>query len=223
MITFWSVSEEHRLDSTTTDITTAYLIIDNVIVLSDLVESSGYSSKTLKKGSCPNAPLDEATVFVQYVDPYIIALNQKKSPWKGKKSFLMLISTHIFLSSAHLSIYPSFYPSIYPSIHLFILRFLYHQTPGERESAASRLRLPPAVRCLPRSLQDAESEDLAQLEGWPTRGRQIHHPASKNRWGRDRLWTEQDLCPQSQDGEDTTFIKEWFCQWICIYNIILIW
>ena len=33
--------------------------IDNVIVLSDLVESSGYSSKTLKKGSCPYAPLDE--------------------------------------------------------------------------------------------------------------------------------------------------------------------
>ena len=31
-----------------------------VIVLSDLVESSGYSSKTLKKGSCPYAPLDEA-------------------------------------------------------------------------------------------------------------------------------------------------------------------
>ena len=35
-------------------------IIDNVIVLSDLVESSGYSSKTLQKGSCPYAPLDEA-------------------------------------------------------------------------------------------------------------------------------------------------------------------
>ena len=34
-------------------------IIDNVIVLSDLVESSGYSSKTLQKGSCPYAPLDE--------------------------------------------------------------------------------------------------------------------------------------------------------------------
>ena len=33
--------------------------IDNVIVLSDLVESSGYSSKTLQKGSCPYAPLDE--------------------------------------------------------------------------------------------------------------------------------------------------------------------
>ena len=32
----------------------------NVIVLSDLVESSGYSSKTLQKGSCPYAPLDEA-------------------------------------------------------------------------------------------------------------------------------------------------------------------
>ena len=32
----------------------------NVMVLSDLVESSGYSSKTLQKGSCPYAPLDEA-------------------------------------------------------------------------------------------------------------------------------------------------------------------
>ena len=28
-------------------------IIDNVIVLSDLVESSGYSSKTLQTGPCP--------------------------------------------------------------------------------------------------------------------------------------------------------------------------
>ena len=34
-------------------------IIDSVIVLSDLVESSGYSSKTLQKGSCPYAPLDK--------------------------------------------------------------------------------------------------------------------------------------------------------------------
>ena len=32
-------------------------IIDNVIVLSDHVESSGYASKTLKKGSCPYASL----------------------------------------------------------------------------------------------------------------------------------------------------------------------
>ena len=51
--------EEHRLDSTT-DITTALFIyiIDNVMVLSDLVESSGYYSKTLPKGSRPYAPLD---------------------------------------------------------------------------------------------------------------------------------------------------------------------
>ena len=34
-------------------------IIDNVIVLSDLVESSRHSSKTLQTGSCPYAPLDE--------------------------------------------------------------------------------------------------------------------------------------------------------------------
>ena len=39
-------------------LSTTIYIIDNVIVLS-LVESSGYSSKTLQKGSCPYAPLDE--------------------------------------------------------------------------------------------------------------------------------------------------------------------
>ena len=46
---FLSVFEEHRLDSTT-DITTAlFIFTGNVIVQSDLVESSGYSSKTLQK------------------------------------------------------------------------------------------------------------------------------------------------------------------------------
>ena len=53
MILFGSVFEEHRLDSTTTDITkcTIYIIdnFSNVIVLSDFVESSGYSSKTLQR------------------------------------------------------------------------------------------------------------------------------------------------------------------------------
>ena len=39
-------------------------MIDNVIVLSDLVESSGYSSKTLQKGSCPYAPLDEVLWYI---------------------------------------------------------------------------------------------------------------------------------------------------------------
>ena len=34
-------------------------IIDNVIEVSDLVESSSYSSKTLQKGSSPYVPLDE--------------------------------------------------------------------------------------------------------------------------------------------------------------------
>ena len=34
-------------------------ITDNVIVLSDLVESSGRSSGALREGSCPCAPLDE--------------------------------------------------------------------------------------------------------------------------------------------------------------------
>ena len=65
MTLFKSVFEEHRLDSTTTYITTAlFFIIDNVIVLSDLVESSGYSSKTLQKGSCPYAPLNEALRYI---------------------------------------------------------------------------------------------------------------------------------------------------------------
>ena len=41
-------------------------IIDNVIVLSDLVESHGYSSKTVKKGSCPYAPLDEVLRYTAF-------------------------------------------------------------------------------------------------------------------------------------------------------------
>ena len=40
-------------------------IIENVIVQSDLVESSGYSSKSLKRGSCPYAPLDEALQYME--------------------------------------------------------------------------------------------------------------------------------------------------------------
>ena len=58
--------EEHQLDSTTTYYNGTIYIIDNVIVLlvSDLVESSGYSSKTLQKGSCPYAPLDEALRYL---------------------------------------------------------------------------------------------------------------------------------------------------------------
>ena len=40
MILFEEFFEEHRLDSTTTDITNGTIYI-NVIVLSDLVESSG--------------------------------------------------------------------------------------------------------------------------------------------------------------------------------------
>ena len=58
---FWSVFQEHR--STWFHNNRYYngtiYIIDNVIVLSDLVESSGYSSKTLQKGLCPYAPLDK--------------------------------------------------------------------------------------------------------------------------------------------------------------------
>ena len=40
-------------------------IIDNVIVLSDLVESSGYSSQTLQKGSHPYVPLDKVLQYGQ--------------------------------------------------------------------------------------------------------------------------------------------------------------
>ena len=39
-------------------------IIGNVIVLSDLVESNGYSSKTLLKGLCPCAALDEVLRYI---------------------------------------------------------------------------------------------------------------------------------------------------------------
>ena len=42
---------------------TIYIIDNDIIVLSDLVESSGYSSKTLQKGSCQYAPLDEAVRY----------------------------------------------------------------------------------------------------------------------------------------------------------------
>ena len=45
-------------------------IIDKVIVLSDLVESSGYSSKTLQKGSCPHAPLDEVLRYHCFKDKF---------------------------------------------------------------------------------------------------------------------------------------------------------
>ena len=45
-------------------------IIDNVIVPSDLVESSGYSSKKLLKGSCPYPPLDELLRY--WIEPLIL-------------------------------------------------------------------------------------------------------------------------------------------------------
>ena len=41
-------------------------IIDNNIVLCDIVGPSGYSSKTLQKGSCPYAPLDEVLRYAFY-------------------------------------------------------------------------------------------------------------------------------------------------------------
>ena len=47
-------------------------IIDNVIVLSDLVESSGYSSKTLQKGSWPYAPLDEVSRYETIIKNMVI-------------------------------------------------------------------------------------------------------------------------------------------------------
>ena len=48
-------------------------IIDNVIVLSDLVESSEYSSKTLQKGSCPHEPLDEVLWYAIVFHCYVFA------------------------------------------------------------------------------------------------------------------------------------------------------
>ena len=56
-------------------------IRDNVIVPSDLVESSGYSSKTLQKGSCPYAPLDEV---LQYgIRGFILKHHGWKQVWDG--------------------------------------------------------------------------------------------------------------------------------------------
>ena len=66
MILFQLVFEEHRLDSTTADITTALLIV-YIMSLYYLIlwnQDSGYSSKTLQKGSCPYAPLDEVLRYV---------------------------------------------------------------------------------------------------------------------------------------------------------------
>ena len=58
---FWSVFEEHPLDSTRSGRTmTLSININSAIVISVVVESSRCSSKTLQKGSCPYAPLDEA-------------------------------------------------------------------------------------------------------------------------------------------------------------------
>ena len=70
MILFEAFLKSIDLNSTTTDITTALvIIIDNAIVLFDLVESSGYSSKTLQKRSCPYyaSPLDEVLRYLAYL------------------------------------------------------------------------------------------------------------------------------------------------------------
>ena len=56
---FWSVFEEYPLDSTRSDSDIIYNI-NSAVVISVVVESSRCSSKTLQKGSCPYAPLDEA-------------------------------------------------------------------------------------------------------------------------------------------------------------------
>ena len=57
---FLSVFEEYPLDSTRSDITmTLSNNINSAVVISVVVESSRCSSKTLQKGSCPYAPLDE--------------------------------------------------------------------------------------------------------------------------------------------------------------------
>ena len=60
--------------------------MDNVIVLSDLVESSGYSSKTLQKGSYPYAPLDEV---LRYVDiNYLFIIERKQKHIRGHEGGL---------------------------------------------------------------------------------------------------------------------------------------
>ena len=64
---FWSVFEEYPLDSTRSDTTMTLSIkgnINSAVVISVVVESSWCSSKTLQKGSCPYALLDEALRYV---------------------------------------------------------------------------------------------------------------------------------------------------------------
>ena len=56
-------------------------IKDNVIVLSDLVESSGYSSKTLKKGSCPYPPLDEVLWYCSSLWFLLQIVSQNLGNW----------------------------------------------------------------------------------------------------------------------------------------------
>ena len=68
----------------------SFIIIDNVIVLSDLVESSGYSSKTLQKGSCPYAALDEVLRYGAFTIGYLVVCKFKGPyyPWHNFKNLI---------------------------------------------------------------------------------------------------------------------------------------
>ena len=57
-------------------------IIDNVIVLSDLVQSRGYSSKSLQKGSCPYAPVGEAIYGMKCESPNGTSWKDTTTTWK---------------------------------------------------------------------------------------------------------------------------------------------
>ena len=64
---FLSVFEEYPLDSTRSDSTmTLSININSAVVISVVVESSRWSSKTLQKGSCLYAPLDEVLRYGEF-------------------------------------------------------------------------------------------------------------------------------------------------------------
>ena len=89
-------------------------IIYNVIVLSDLVKSSGYSSKTLQKGSCPYATLDE-------VLRYNICTFMK--PSSSTSICLWWRSPAFYL---YLYLYRKFFPLV--SLRIFVHQFFMQDT-----------------------------------------------------------------------------------------------
>ena len=89
---FWSVFEEYPLDSTRSD-STMTLSIMNSAIISVVVESSRCSSKTLQKGSCPYAPLNEVLQYCELtfedldllMDQDLVNLSQVLESWRASR------------------------------------------------------------------------------------------------------------------------------------------